>query len=87
MINLHNVADDFFIHMHLPHGLLAGQDFLDAGDRFQGFNRMLRLEPLQHGDFDFKLRVAQTQPDEEPVQLRLGQRETCLRDQSDFAWR
>ena len=59
--------------MHLADGFLAGQNFLDADDSFQVFNRMLRLEPLQHGDFDFKLRVAQTQPDEKPVQLRLGQ--------------
>ena len=39
---------------------------------------MLQLEPLQHGHFVLELRVAQSQPDQKPVQLRFRQRKSAF---------
>ncbi len=59
--------------MHGPHGALAVQHVLGGGDDLEVVNGMAQLVLLQHGDFRLRLRVAQMQADQEPVQLRLRQ--------------
>ena len=71
---LDNVTADFFVRMHRAHSPLAFEHFRRGGDRFEVVDGMPQLQPLQHGDLRFLLRIAQAQPHQKPVQLRLRQR-------------
>jgi len=78
MDDLHDVAADFVVHVRLPHQLLTFHHLRRRDDRLQGFNGMPQPQTFQHRVFRLKVRIAHAHPDQETIQLGLGQRKRAF---------
>jgi hypothetical protein len=67
-----DIAFDFRGDVDLAHGLLGGQEVLNADDLLDQIHRVLELLRFQHRDFLLRGGIAQFNPDQEAVELRFG---------------
>src|SRR5436190_1775956 len=72
-------SDDVLLHgvgeMHVTNAGLRGEELVRGHDLAEGVERVMDALRVQDVDLFLRLGVAQLQPDEESVQLRLGERE------------
>src|SRR6266542_2763531 len=65
-------------HVHFAHSRLRTEQLLDADHLGQRLERMLHALRVEDVHLLVRLRIAELEPDEEAVELRLGQREGAL---------
>jgi len=73
-----NVAAELVVHADAPNDLLAVDNLVGLDHVLDFVDRVFELEPAQHRRFLLSRRVAEIEPDQEPVELCFGQGEGPL---------
>jgi len=73
-----DVAAELVVHADAPNDLLAVDNLVGLDHVLDFVDRVFELEPAQHRRFLLSRRVAEIEPDQEPVELCFGQGEGPL---------